>query len=188
MKKRYRDRALNELLARLQSDDFDGREYALFQLALLLRRANRGSSDLPEVDGESLPRELQRLRLSAEEQRRIVDQLTLLIARRQASRATAFWTLNEFTADVGWTPALAALEEYGHQLNDEAALQACRALRRWLTSSLVSAEQANETIGATFVKSLIVKWAAADDNRLSKEARAVLDRLCPDGQQASSVQ
>ncbi|MYA94779.1 MAG: hypothetical protein F4Y30_15370 [Chloroflexi bacterium] len=44
MKRAYRLRALESLYADLRSDDFDHREHALFQLALLLRR-NRNAAD-----------------------------------------------------------------------------------------------------------------------------------------------
>jgi len=184
VKKRYRERALNELFAGLQSEDFDRREHALFQLALVLRRTNpeRSKQDLPELGNESLPRELRRIRLGAEDQRQIVDQLSLLIASRSESRATAFWTLCEVAAEVGWAPTLALLKSCGAQLDDEAAFQACRALRRWLESAKPSHELADARIGAFALIDLVRAWGTSDYDRLGREASAVLERLRGQGQ------
>ena len=64
MKKRYRDRALAELLDRLESRDFDRREHALFELAIMLRRANQQAGGDDPLSAADLPRELSRIRLT----------------------------------------------------------------------------------------------------------------------------
>lgn len=177
MKKVHRERALNELFARLQSADFDRREHALFQLALLLQRSNHVSSDAPAMGSESLPRELTRIRLSPEEQRQVVDKLSLLVASRHESRPTAFWTLGEVAATSGWEPTLALLNSCGAQLDTEAAYQACRALRRWLDSGALSSEQVESSIAAFDLVACLHTWSEKGDKRLSLAAKAVIEFL-----------
>ncbi len=173
MKKRYRDKALNAVFASLDSADFDEREYALFQLAMLLGRVNRAGRrrDLPEADSDSLPRDLRRLRLGAEEQRRIVERLSLLIAAQRENRATAFWTLGQVSAAAGWQPTLTLIAAFGAQLDRESAYQTCRALHRWLAGDELPRTEIPES-GA--VAQLLASWAEADDIRLSMVAKAAL--------------
>lgn len=178
MKRRFRQKALNALFAQLQSEDFDRREHALFLLALLLRRANPNTSqgDLPEHDSESLPRELQRLRLDAQEQGQIADRLALLIRGRRESRMTAFWTMGKLAAEIGWAPTLTLLQFCGEQLDGEAATQVCRALRRWLELDAWSAPLLKGSDASEFAN-LIRVWAASDIEGLQREASAVLGLL-----------
>ena len=177
MKRRYRESALNALFARLQSEDFDRREHALFQLALMLQRANADGSGRPQFESgsDSLPRDLQRIRLGMDEQHRIVERLSLLIAGRRESRATAFWTLGEVAAAAGWEPTLDLLNVCGRELDDEAAYQACRALRRWLESA-APAVSVNPGGDISDLVALADGWAASDD-RLAREASALLELL-----------
>ncbi len=178
MKRRYRESALNALFARLQSEDFDRREHALFQLALMLQRANAdGSGGVRfESDNDSLSRDLQRIRLGMDEQHRIVERLSLLIAGRRESRATAFWTLGEVAAAAGWEPTLDLLSAYGRELGDEAAYQACRALRRWLATFEPETASYNPGADISDLVALADGWAASDD-RLAREASALVELL-----------
>lgn len=176
MKRAYRERALSRLYAELQSDDFDAREYALFQLALMLKRANDGTRAEDFAAGEQLPRDLRRIFLSPADQKQIVARLMKLMSRTAESRATAFWALGEVAAEFAFIPASAAIGEHGDQFSDEAALQACRALQTWLDSedinkSLLDALLANE--GAC--RSLR-RWSRSADARLAKRAKAVISR------------
>ncbi len=180
MKKRYRERALNVLFARLQSDDFDQREHALFQLAIVLRRSNSAgvTNDMPALDSENLPRELRRLRLGDEEQDQVLHQLMRVIARRDESRATALWTLGGVAPDIAWTPTLELLARRGAELNREEAYQVCRALRRWLSSSGQSLALGNAS-GADFDPiGLIRVWSASDCEDLGGAARNLLREIC----------
>lgn len=176
MKKRYRDKALNELFASLGSADFDEREFALFQVALLLWRdtPTETGRQLPEPDWDSLPRALRRMRLGEEEQRKIVDELALVMERRPESRATAFWALGEASADLGWSSTLAVIAACGRQLGLEAAYQACRALHSWLADERFQPEQILEKDDIGTVAEMLVQWTQDDDRRLSKEASAAL--------------
>lgn len=179
MKRHYRESALNALFARLQSEDFDRREHALFELALMLRRANSdgSASGRFEFDNDSLPRDLQRIRLGMDDQHRVVERLLLLIAGRRESRATAFWALSEVAAAAGWEPTLALLNVCGEELGDEAAYQACRALRRWLDSAAPSTASVNLEFDISDLFALADGWAASADDRLAREASAVLELL-----------
>ena len=124
MKKAFRDRALRRLYSDLQSDDFDVRENALFELALMLRRANSEgtSSSATVLHIESLPRDLLRIRLSPFEQQQIVSRLSQMILQGAESRATAFWVLGEVGADFAFVPTLSVIQAIGEKLTDEAAI------------------------------------------------------------------
>lgn len=179
MKKRYRQRALSDLFSRLESSDFDEREHALFQIALLLQRSGRADAagQLPDVAAENLPRTLLRIRLEPEDQRQIVDGLSLMIAKRHESRATALWVLGEVSAEVAWEPALAILSACGSALDTEAASQACRALRRFLRSDAVTDGRAESGIAEHNIAALLRHWAAHRDERLASAAQALVMRL-----------
>ena len=177
MKRRYRERALNELYTRLGSDDFDVREQALFQLALLLRRSNAGKSehDQPWLDDDSLPRDLQRIRFGQADQTQIVEALKRLIAERRESRASAFWTLAEVDAELAWEAMSTSLAAFGEQLDDEAAYQACRALRSWLETGQFAASHENVAGSTAVITKLLEKWAGSPRRRLAAQASATLE-------------
>ncbi len=179
MKKRYRDSALKGLFAQLQSDDFDRREHALFQIALMLQRQNTNTATqyMSDLVGENLPRELLRLRLSPAEQGQIVDRLSLLVASRRDSRASAFWALGEVAAEIGWEPTLALLKSCGAQLDEEAAYQACHALRRWLETEALTTEQVNMSVDTFDLVDILRFWADSSDERLRRAASMTMDRV-----------
>ena len=103
MKQKHRHKTLDDLLARLRSGDFDTREYALFQTALLLELRNRSSDSArwPAYFAENLTRELMRLRLSDAEQARVAAAVSRLAETYPAHRATAIWTLSKAGAIAG---------------------------------------------------------------------------------------
>ena len=175
MKRAHRDRALNRLYADLDSGDFDVREYALFQLALMLRRANDEVSTLgDQLEGEQLPRDLLRIRLSYGDQEQIVAQLLRLISRHADSRATAFWALGEASAKAAFSQALAAIVEHGDQFSDEAAFQACRALQKWLNSEDLDTSLGDELLADNSLLRWLRRWSRSTDDRLAKCANAVI--------------
>lgn len=182
MKKKYRDRALTELLGRLESRDFDRREHALFELAILLRRANQGIAGDDPLSTADLPRELSRIRLNLEEQRKIVDRLSQLVVSHRESRASAFWALGEVSAGAGWEPVLYLLQGCGDQLDGEAAYQACRALRIWLAPGELSDEQIQRGVAACDPRPLLRAWSRQGDSRLKRAAADLRERLKAAGQ------
>ena len=171
MKRRYRERALNELYERLGSQDFDEREHALFQLAKLLRRAksDKANDDLPGLENDSLPRELQRIRLGKADQIQIVEALKRLIKSRRESRATALWALAKADAELAWDALAALLADLGGQLDDEAAYQACRALGKWLATGRIGERKRSD------IARLLSAWAGSPQRRLAKQASAALE-------------
>lgn len=179
MKKAYRDHVLKGMFADLASKDFDLRENALFQLALMLQRTNSSSAG-PEMllrHEESLSREQLRIRLSDSEQRQIVDNLLRLVATRKESRASAFWTLAEVRADICLEPALALIQATGHQLNHEASYQVCQALRRWLTSEQMDKAHLAQRLARQDPSRVLKRWSESADDRLASRALSVIDTL-----------
>lgn len=175
MKRAYRLRALDSLYDQLRSDDFDCREHALFQLAMLLRRSrdDAGQQAQPEYVNDSLPRALQRLRLSADEKRGAVERLAQVISERPQSRATAIWALGEVEAAFALAPAVACIAEIGSQLQNEAAIQACAALAGWLSAQ----ESALAVVDLADMRALLRGWASTSDARLAKQAENLLAQL-----------
>lgn len=176
MKRAYRERALCRLYAELQSDDFDAREYALFQLALMLRRANSGTRVDDFAAGEQLPRDLRRIFLSPADQKQIVARLLPLVSRTAESRATAFWAMGEVAAEFAFIHATAAIGEHGDQFSDEAALQACRALQTWLDSEDMHTSLLGTLLADEGALHNLRRWSRSADARLAKRAKAVISR------------
>ncbi len=175
MKRAYRLRALDALYVDLRSDDFDRREHALFQLALLLRRSHPAASHAgqPAYVDDNLPRDLLRLRLSTEEKRQAAEQLAQVIKARPPSRATAIWALGELEAAYALASLLACIAEIGEQLSTEAAYQACEALAGWL--SMPGAALADESLAD--LRALLQGWAGSTVTRLAKRAQELLAQL-----------
>ncbi len=178
MKKIYRQRALNKLYLELASGDFDLRENALFQLALMLQRANglEASSDAPDLYSDNLSRDLLRIRLSTEDQRQIVEHLSRLASTHANSRATAFWSLGAASRDIGLESLLTLLCLLGDQIQGEGAYEACNALRRWLESDELETEQLKLLSDLDPIPHL-QRWLASGDRRLANCAKLVIKML-----------
>ena len=177
MKRANRERAMRRLYQDLESIDFDVREFALFQVAMMLRRSQctRASADWTDYDSEHLPRDLLRIRWSPADQERIVRQLARMITTCPESRASAFWTLSEVSAQVGFTTVASAIAEHGNQLHDEAAYQACRAILRWLESGDVAASHARRLQADPASSGALSRWSRSTEARLAKIAKDVIE-------------
>lgn len=175
MKRAKRDRVLRRLYAELQSGDFDVREYTMFQLVLMLRRANDAplSSDIIDED-EHLSRDQMRLRLSHGDQAQITAHLLGVVSRQADGRATAFWALGEVAPDIAFAPVMSVIGEQGKQFNDETAYQACRALRRWLESDNLKSEGFKTLKDDDRLSSCLKRWSCSSDIRLAKCASAII--------------
>lgn len=175
MKRAYRLRGLASLYDQLRSDDFDRREHALFQLAMLLRhnRNDARQQVQPDYVSDSLPRDLLRLRLSTDEKQQAIGQLTRVISEYPQSRATAIWALGELEAEFALESAVASIAKIGGQLQNEAAFQACVALAGWLPAN----EAAFAVVDLTDMRALLRGWAGASDARLAKRAVDLLAQL-----------
>lgn len=176
MKRAYRERAMNRLYAELKSADFDTRENALFQLALMLRRSQnaRPSADWTDYDSEHLSRDLLRIRLSPADQERIARHLAQMMTACADSRASVFWALSEVSASVGFATVMSATAEFGDQLNDEAAFQACQALQRWLETDEAATILARNLLAGSDHLPMLRRWSRSTEFRLAKSADAVI--------------
>lgn len=175
MKRARRDRVLSSLYADLDSGDFDVREFAMFQFALMLRRAKVDAPDSDSInDDEHLSRDQLRLRLSPGDQAQIADHLLRVVARHAESRATAFWALAEVSSDVDVAPLLSLIGEHGGQFCDEAAYQACRALWSWLEIDSLDRVLINALLQDDGLVMRLKRWSRSSDARLARSANAVI--------------
>ncbi len=179
MKKKYREKALNEMFSELQNKDFDVRENVMFQLGLMLERSNQGEqlSVADDIYEENLTREMLRMRLDDNEQNQIIDKLSQVVVTQKDSRPTALWAFAKVKPQLGVIPLLALIQATGHQLNTEAAYQACDALKRWLESDDVEDALVSEQLKLQDPTKIIERWFKSSDDRLSRSADAVLDIL-----------
>ncbi len=177
MKKARRDRALAELLVRLESRDIDRREHALFELAVMLRRSSQRAGGDDPLSGAELARDLARIRLTLDEQQEIVARLIKLAVSRRESRASVFWTLGEAAPVAGWEASLRLLNTCGDELEGEAAFQACRALQIWLESGELSDELVQRGLAACNLRALLLRWARTSDKRLKRAAQGLSSSL-----------
>ena len=108
MKRAARRRAIVKLYAALKSRDFDAREHALFQLAMLFRLSHRDAAIRQREDYEidSLPRELLRIRLYDKDKREASHEIGDMMGKYPDSRATAVWALTQLEAKYGVPPIM----------------------------------------------------------------------------------
>ena len=173
MKKIRRERALAEIYSGLSSRDFDEREYAIFQLALLLQRRQPSAAgiDAPYLYHENLSRDLLRIRMSPAEQGEAAEALAQAIARFPESRSSALWTSSHFSAEIGLPFVLAIAREDGEQLDAEAAYQVCRALAHWLTDGGLTPAFINAQLDEVGRLRCVERWSDSADARLAQAAR-----------------
>ena len=169
MKQKHRHKTLDDLLARLRSGDFDTREYALFQTALLLELRNRSSDSArwPAYFAENLTRELMRLRLSDAEQARVAAAVSRLAETYPAHRATAIWTLSKAGAIAGLSSMAELLHYCGAQLESADALLACVGICAWLESPAEAGLQDTNRSTIDSLRSTASDWSRRGDARLS---------------------
>lgn len=192
MKKRRRLRIIEDLLAQMQSTDFDRREHALFQLGLMLERSNQ-RADAADWTARALTRQQMRLMLSSGEQAQVAENLAQLALCSPESRASAIWTMGKVAADILLHPLLGLILTLGGQLTGEAAYQACRALGKCLEHYLEqsmedslkgNSERASASVRASLrdarLLSTLKSWRSRGDRRLQQsagEALALIARL-----------
>lgn len=172
MKKRRRLRALEDLLSQLDSNDFDKREFALFQLGLMLDRSSPAAD--AELAERALSREHLRLRLSSDEQATVAAKLSQLALRSKESSASAIWTLSKVEAGVLLGPLLALIETLGEQLADEASYQACRALCKCLKEGVNLSAPMRARLRHAQLESILDRWRDSGDKRLQRTAGRAL--------------
>ena len=179
MKRARRERALGQLYSGLDGEDYDAREFAMFQLALLLRRANESlsSGDWTDQDVEHLSRDLLRVRLSKADMAGAVSRLARVAARHAGSRATALWAMGEAPAQFGLPGVLQVIHVYGEGLSEEAAFQVCRALRAWLEAGRLDNDPVRDALVEHSLLGWLTRWSRSADRRLASSADEVIRAL-----------
>ena len=168
MKMRRRIRALEDLLAQLGSKDFDTREFALFQLGLILDRSNLAEGD--ELATRNLSREHLRLRLPRDAQALVAEQLSQLALRSKESRASALWTMGKVDGAALFGQLLALISAFGKQLKDEEAYQACRALNKCLETGDDFSHSNRKSLRDGNLGTILERWRLGSDKRLQLTA------------------
>ncbi len=168
-------RALEDVLARLASNDFDQREYALFQLGLILDWSNLEEGD--ELAARVLSREQLRLRLSSVEQEMVADHLSQLALWSKESQASTLWTLGKVEGAALLGPLLALIKAIGEQLSDEAAYQACCALGKCLETGDSSSAPVRASLRDAKLKTILHRWCQGGDKRLQMTAGRAIAML-----------
>ncbi len=176
MKKKYRLKALDTLYQGTSSRDTDEREYAIFQMALVLEYSHTPSEDAPDLYAENLDRHLHGLRLSADEERQLVDHLIRLSAEQKRGCASALWALSKANPSVSVGPLLALVSAQGPSMDDAVAYEAVRGLKAALKAS---GAELRETLLLNDPRPVIAQWATAKDDDLSAAA-GKLERLLED--------
>jgi len=176
MKKSRRMTAFNQLLAEAQSRDFDEREFALLQIALVMEQSNLvDHTRTPDIYADNLSRELLGLKLDAADQEQVVAQLVRMIAASSHNRETLYWALGKARADIGLPALLGLLKAQGKQLDDESAYQVVLALEGFIKEMAV--ERRTEYIRMNDPAPLLKKWLKSSDDRLASIAGRLLERL-----------
>ena len=176
MKRAKRDRVLSQLYSDLENGDFDVREFAMFQFALMLRRSNDSAPSSENIgDDEHLSRDQLRIRLSSDDQAQVVSQLLHVVSRHAESSATAFWALAGVSTAVALAPALSVIGDCADQLSDEAAYQACRALRKWLDMDSLDRPLLQKLSEDDRLLACLKHWSRSSDIRLAKNAIAIIN-------------
>lgn len=177
MKQKNRLEALNALIARTSDKDFDEREHAIFQLALILERSNLRDSSAPDIYSSNLDRHLIKLVLSETEQREVVDVLARLTITQQENRPSCYWAMGKARGVVLLPTLLVLLRAQGAQMDDESAYQAVIALQNCLSEGLsLPLVQHLKDNNPSF---LLEKWARSKDRRLAMAAEKCQNMLQP---------
>ena len=142
MKRAARRRAIVKLYAALKSRDFDAREHALFQLAMLFRLSHRDAASRQREDYEtdSLPRELLRIRLHDKDKREAGEEIAKLMRDYPESRGSAIWALSQMEAKYGVLPIMLLCMKEDDPPTDEVIQQAEAALLAWVDSGEIDEE------------------------------------------------
>lgn len=176
MKRKHRKRALDELLSQLDDRDYDVREYALFQLALILERCNPqlDAGDLPDYYTGNLTRDLLRLRLSREEQSAVGARLAQLAACNRHSHSSSIWTLAKLNGEVGVPVLLGIVISAGEKFDNDSAVQACEALRNWLTPSEDAHAVPLDSEALPALLHVLRQWQERDNENLRRNSEKVI--------------
>lgn len=166
--------AWEQVLREAVSSEYDEREFALFQIGLVLQRHNPHVTPDSDVYEESLSRELLRLRLDEKRQRDTVTYLVTLARQKPKQAATLLFALSNAQPNVLVQPLLALLHDVGAQFDGNGAYQALLALEGVLKYEPETFQQAAQKQDIT---GRLEAWAEADDELLADKADLLLGKI-----------
>jgi len=156
------------------SRDYDEKQYAAFQIGLILERHYHANDDAPDLYEVHLSRELQRLTLDEARQRETLDYLVALVKADPQSADAFLHAMSRANPRLLAEPLLNLLAEHGRKLRPRSAYQAVLALNGVLRDPDAGITAA---LRAQSPQPLLATWAEDNDDALADRAAAALDRL-----------
>jgi len=166
--------AWEEVLREAISSDFDERQFALFQIGLILQRHNPNIPKESDVYEETLSRELLRLALDENRQRDTATYLATLIEKRPQDAASLFYALSQAQAHIMAQPLLDTVLAQHKKFDKDAIYHALLALENVLRGD---EETANIVKKSTRLQGLLHKWEEHDDDLIAGKAESLLKKI-----------
>lgn len=166
-----------ELLRQAIARDEDTRQYAVFQIALILERHHQPNQDAPDLYEENLSRDLLRLTLSHERQNDAIQYLLQLTTNHPA-RADAYLYAVASANPALTTPLLLPwLQDHASQLQASAIYQIVMALTRaWrLDDASLQAQIRDHATTLQYLE----QWANHADEDLAHRAEQLYELIQP---------
>lgn len=156
------------------SSDEDEREFALFQIGLVLQRHNRTTTIESDVHEETLSRELMRLALSPQRQQDTVEYLTTLVRNHPKHADGYLFVLSNAQPAILAEPLFILVAEAGAKFNKKAQYHAVVALESVL-------RHADDTVQSALnnhdVTDILSAWEESSDDLLASRTSRVLDMI-----------
>lgn len=165
--------AWDNLLRQAVDKDDDTRQYAAFQIALILERHYQPNQDAPTLYEEHLSRELQRLTLSVDRQRDAVQYLLQLATNNLSMADTYLYGVTLSNPELALPQLLDWVVAHGASLNDDAIYQVVDGLRRVKRLDDASLWQTVEN--TPVVMHLLHDWVTFEDETIVTRVQYLLD-------------
>ena len=165
--------AWENLLRDAVAKDDDTRQYAAFQIALILERHYQPNQDAPTLYEEHLSRELQRLTLSPDRQRDAVQYLLQLAANNLAIADTYLYGVTLANPEVALPQLLDWIVKQGALLNDDAIYQIVDNLRR--VKRLDDPSLWQTVVKTPIVMHFLQDWLSLDNEMIATRVLYLLD-------------
>lgn len=166
--------AWEAVLREAVSRDEDEREFALFQIGLVLQRHNTTFTIESDVHEETLSRELLRLALNPQRQKDAVEYLATLVRNHPKQADGYLFALSNAQPALVAAPLLALIAEMGARLNSKARYHAVMALEGVLRHADDAIKAALQTHDVT---DILAEWEADKDELLASRTSRVLDMI-----------
>jgi len=165
--------AWEQLLFEAIDKDVDTREYAIFQMGLILERHYQPNLDAPDLYEENLSRELQRLTLSNDRQKDAIVYLLRVVTDKPASASSAMYAISRTDPNLSM-PLIVDFVKENHKKMFSTVAQQIVATCRYALATKDDALVANVKSLKPFIK----QWANdKSDEELSNRASALLKKL-----------